>query len=257
MKFTYPILLMILALIAGLFIGCSETNTQTNPASEEDPSTEESSILIFTKTAGFRHTSIPDGINAIEEFASQNGVGTFQTENSAYFNVDSLAGFDAVIFLSTTGDILNNEQQQAFEQFIQNGGGFVGIHSATDTEYDWPWYGEMIGAYFKSHPQVQEATIKVLDDGHPSTSFLSDSWTRTDEWYNFRDINPGINVLLTLDESSYEGGKNGENHPIAWYHEFDGGRVFYTGGGHTSESYSESLFRQHLLGGIKYVLNQQ
>lgn len=212
------------------------------------------SALIFTKTEGFRHQSIPDGVKAIEEIASENNLSTFHTEESDYFQPDSLNNFDLIIFLSTTGDILNDQQQEAFQQFIQDGGGFVGIHAASDTEYDWPWYGDMIGAYFDSHPEIQEAVITVTDSNHLSTSFLPDEWERTDEWYNFKDINPSIKILLNLEESSYEGGENGADHPIAWYHEYDGGRIFYTGGGHTSESYSEALFRKHLEGGIKYVL---
>lgn len=213
------------------------------------------SILIFTKTEGYRHQSIPEGVEAVEEIASENDINTFHTEDANYFQTDSLAKFDLILFLSTTGDILNNNQQDAFEQFIKNGGGFVGIHAASDTEYDWPWYGKMVGAYFESHPEIQEATLTVVDKSHPSTSFLPDEWVRTDEWYNFKNINRDINVLMNLKESTYEGGENGDNHPIAWYHEYDGGRIFYTASGHTSQSYSNSLFRKHLKGGIEYVLD--
>lgn len=129
----------------------------------------------------------------------------------------------------------------------------MGVHSATDTEYNWPWYGEMIGAYFDSHPAVQQADLFVLRNDHPATEFLPGVWTRTDEWYNFRDMQDYITPLISIDGTSYEGG-DGENHPVAWYHEFEGGRVFYTAGGHTSESYDDPQFTRHLLGGIKYVL---
>jgi type 1 glutamine amidotransferase len=231
-------------------VGCS---SETSEAQTEEKS---ASILIFTKTEGFRHQSIPTGAEAVSEIAADNGMTTLHTENADYFQPDSLANFDVVLFLNTTGNILNDQQQEAFEQFIQNGGGFVGIHAAADTEYEWPWYGDLVGAYFESHPQIQEATITVLDKTHPATSFLPDEWVRTDEWYNYKDINPDINVLMNLEESTYEGGKNGENHPTAWYHEFDGGRAFYTGSGHTEESYSEPEFRKHVLGGINYVLGE-
>ena len=131
----------------------------------------------------------------------------------------------------------------------------MGVHAAADTEYGWPWYGQMIGARFASHPAVQEATLNVLTFHHPSTKPLHGQWIRTDEWYNFRNIQPWIIPLINLDESTYDGGTNGETHPIAWYHEFEGGRIFYTAGGHTKESYSEPLFIDHLRGGLEYVLN--
>lgn len=237
-------------LLGSIVTNCSSKSSKAQYQENSD------SILIFTKTEGYRHESIPDGVTAIEEIASENELSAVHTEDAAYFQPDSLDRFDLVIFLSTTGDILNDQQQKAFQQFIRDGGGFAGIHAASDTEYDWPWYGKMVGAYFESHPDIQEATITVVDKEHPSTSFLPDEWIRTDEWYNFKDINPDINVLLNLEESSYEGGENGTDHPIAWYQEYEGGRIFYTGGGHTPESYSESLFRKHLEGGITYALDK-
>lgn len=217
---------------------------------------EQPKILIFSKTAGFRHDSIEEGVKQVKELCAKQNIDAVHTENSDYFQPDSLAQFDVVMFLNTTGDILDDTQQNHFEQFIKEGGGFVGIHSATDTEYEWPWYGKLVGAYFTSHPQVQEATISVVDHDHPTTSFLPEEWVRTDEWYNYRNINPEINVLLNLEESSYEGGENGEHHPIAWYQEYQGGRIFYTGGGHTRSSYSEPMFRRHLSAGIAYVLGE-
>ena len=140
------------------------------------------------------------------------------------------------------------------ERFIQNGGGFVGIHSATDTEYDWAWYGQLVGSYFDGHPAIQEAEVDVVDNAHLSTSGLPNPWLRTDEWYNFDpDPTGSVTVLLTVDESTYSGGTMGNPHPIAWFHEFDNGRSWYTAMGHTEASYSEPLFRQHLLGGIRYA----
>lgn len=214
-------------------------------------------LLVFSKTNGYRHESIPAGVAAIQKLGQEHEVQVTATEDAAYFVADSLVKFKAVVFLSTTQNVLNPMQQTAFEKYIQGGGGFVGIHAAADTEYDWPWYNKLVGAYFESHPQVQQASIKVLDKNHPSTAHLPEKWERTDEWYNFRDINPEIKVLANLDEESYTGGKNGDQHPIAWYHEFDGGRAFYTGLGHTTQSYSEPLFLQHLWGGIIYAMGKK
>jgi type 1 glutamine amidotransferase len=179
------------------------------------------------------------------------------TSNAELFSDANMKNYDAVVFLSTTGDVLNNEQQEAFQRYIRDGGGFVGIHAAADTEYDWPWYNELVGAYFLSHPKQQKATILVVDKSHPATSMLPAEWKRYDEWYNYKNIVSGLNVLCKLDESSYSGGQNGADHPFAWYRDFDGGRSFYTGGGHTGESYTETLFLQHLLGGIKYAMGEK
>ncbi len=211
-------------------------------------------VLVFSKTSAFRHDSIPDGINAIRQLGTQNGFEVDATEDASTFNDDNLARYRTIVFLSTTGEILNTDQQAAFERFIRKGGGFAGIHSASDTEYDWPWYGGLVGTYFKDHPVIQTASIKVEDGSHPSTSPLPVNWTRNDEWYNFRSNPRGrVRVLATLDETSYSGGSMGIDHPISWCQLYDGGRSWYTAGGHTRESYSEPLFRQHLLGGIQFA----
>jgi type 1 glutamine amidotransferase len=167
-----------------------------------------------------------------------------------------LKQYDAVVFLSTTGNILNDEQQKAFEEFIRSGKGFVGIHAAADTEYDWPWYGKLVGAYFVSHPKQQKAKLTITDHKHASTKHLPTTWERFDEWYNYKSRNNDVKVLMTIDESSYQGGKEGAYHPMAWYHSFDGGRSFYTALGHTDESYKEENFLKHLLGGIKYAVGK-
>ncbi|MDA0907267.1 MAG: ThuA domain-containing protein, partial [Bacteroidetes bacterium] len=211
-------------------------------------------VLVFSKTAGYRHASIEEGIEAIRQLGLDNGFNVDATEDASAFTAENLQNYAAVIFLSTTGDVLNLEQQSAFEAYIQQGGGFVGIHAASDTEYSWPWYGELVGAYFDSHPEIQQATIEVADRVHPSTSHLPEYWIRTDEWYNYNENPRGdVHVLATLDESTYSGGSMGHDHPIAWMHEFEGGRSWYTGGGHTEESFSEPDFLQHVLGGIFYA----
>lgn len=247
------VLLPILPIVFFSLLFSVESAAQSD-AEGQNSGTEK--MLIFTKTEGYRHASIPTGVKAVEKIAGEKNIDTYHTEDSGEFTEEKLAEYDVILFLSTTGDVLNEEQQEAFHTFINNGGGFVGIHAAADTEYDWPWYGELVGAYFQSHPHNQEATMTVLDKNHPSTSHLPDEWVRFDEWYNYKNINSDMNVLINLEESSYEGGENGEDHPIAWYREFDGGRMFYTGGGHTEESYSEELFLDHIGGGIDYVLGK-
>jgi cytochrome c len=209
-------------------------------------------ILIFSKTSAFRHDSIPDGIAAIRELGKAHGFAVDSTEDAARFTDGELPRYKVVVFLNTTGDILDDTQKSAFERYIRAGGGFVGIHSASDTEYGWAWYGRLVGAYFASHPAIQPATVLVEDLGHASTEGLPATWQRTDEWYNFRSNPRGhVHVLATLDEASYSGGKMGADHPIAWCQAIDGGRSWYTAMGHTKESYAEPLYRLHLLGGIE------
>jgi len=211
-------------------------------------------ILVFSKTAGFRHSSIEPGIAAIRSLGAANGFEVDATEDAGQFTLANLNRYKAIVFLSTTGDVLNEAQQNAFMSYIRGGGGYVGVHAAADTEYGWSWYGDLMGAYFARHPAPAPARIRVEHRNHPSTSALPDPWNRTDEWYDFqRNPRGRVTVLLTLDESSYSGGQMGNDHPIAWYHEFDGGRAWYTGGGHTDESFSEPQFLQHLLGGIRYA----
>ena len=210
-------------------------------------------ILIFSKTEGYRHESIETGQEAIKQLGIENGFQVDVTEDASIFNEFDLKEYQVLVFLSTTGDILNEAQQFEMQRWVQAGGGFVGIHAAADTEYDWPWYGKLVGAYFKSHPDQQNASIDVEDSTHISCTHLPSRWDRFDEWYNYKSFNGDINVLLNLDESTYQGGENGARHPIAWYHEFDGGKSWYTGGGHTHESFAEPDFMQHILGGIQWV----
>jgi type 1 glutamine amidotransferase len=211
-------------------------------------------VLVFSKTTGFRHDSIAAGIQAIRDLGAANSFTVTATEDATAFNATNLARFETVVFLNTTGDILDAAQQSAFEAYIRGGGGYTGIHSAADTEYDWPFYGQLVGAYFASHPAVQQATVKVEDRAHPATAHLPQTVQRTDEWYDYRtNARETAHVLETLDESSYSGGRMGADHPHAWCKTFDAGRSFYTGGGHTQSAYSEPAFRQHLLGGIRYT----
>jgi cytochrome c len=237
-------LLLLAALL--MFASCSKKR-------EGDPK-----VLVFSKTMGFRHASIPKGIEAIKKLGETNGFSVDTTENASRFNDDNLKQYSAIIFLSTTGDVLDHYQEAAFERYIQSGGGYVGIHAATDTEYDWGWYNKLSGANFLSHPAgTPEADFIIKDRSHPATEMFTDSiWHRVDELYNFKQLNPDVNVLMTVDESTYEGGMNGDHHPMSWYHDFDGGRAFYTAAGHTDESFTEDLFLQHLMGGISYAIGE-
>ncbi|RCG26607.1 DUF1080 domain-containing protein [Sphaerisporangium album] len=211
-------------------------------------------VLVFSKTAGFRHDSIPAGIQAIRDLGAANDFTVDATEDSNAFTAGNLAQYKAVVFLSTTGDVLNDTQQNAFQAYVDGGGGYVGVHSAADTEYSWPYYGQLVGAWFNSHPAIQQATVRTEDRAHAATAHLGANWTRTDEWYNYR-TNPrsAVHVLQNLNEGSYSGGSMGGDHPITWCHPQSSGRSFYTGMGHTIESYADGNFRTLLLGGIRYA----
>jgi type 1 glutamine amidotransferase len=187
-------------------------------------------VLVFSKTAGFHHQSIAQGVPAIQKLGIENKFGVDTTTDSTKFTPANLKKYAAVIFLNTTGNVLGAEEQLAFEQYIRAGGGFVGVHAATDTEYDWPWYGKLVGAYFLKHPAQQTATLHIIDPKTIATKHLP---------------------------ATYSGGSNGAHHPMAWYHNYDGGRAFYTGLGHVDASYTDPLFLKHLLGGIQYAMGQK
>ncbi|MCT4353894.1 ThuA domain-containing protein [Streptomyces sp. Je 1-79] len=227
------------------------TSAAPAPRAAADPAYQ---VLVFSRTAGFRHSSIDDGVTALRELGGANNFTVDATEDPTAFTTANLARYEAVVFLSTTGDVLNGTQQTAFEQYIRAGGGYVGIHAAADTEYDWPFYAGLAGALFHSHPHNQTATVEVEDRAHDATAHLGRTWQRYDEWYNYR-TNPRTtaHVLASLDESSYSGGTMSGDHPIAWCKDHEGGRAFYTGGGHTDESYAEPAFRRHLLGGVRWA----
>jgi type 1 glutamine amidotransferase len=217
-------------------------------------SSGERRVLLFTRTTGFRHDSIPDAIAALRRIGSESGFLVDATEDPEAFRDATLSAYRVIVFLLTTGDVLDADGQAALERFIGSGGGFVGVHSATDTEYDWPFYGRLVGEYFAGHPSVQPATVRVEDRAHPATALLPVAWPRTDEWYDFRTNPRGrVHVLATLDEGTYSGGSMGSDHPIAWCQEIAGGRAIYTAGGHTRESYAEPLFVAHLSGAVRWA----
>jgi len=240
--------------VSSLLIVFSVLGGPASRIAEAESTQPRFAVLVFSKTTGFRHDSIPDGIAAIKTLGVDHGFSVDSTEDAARFTDAELARYKVVVFLSTTGDILDDGQKAALEHYIRSGGGFAGIHSASDTEYQWAWYGRLVGAYFASHPEIQRATVRIEDLGHASTEGLPQIWERTDEWYNFRSNPRGaVHVLATLAEATYSGGKMGADHPIAWCQVIDGGRSWYTAMGHTKESYAEPLYRLHLLGGIESV----
>ncbi|MBK5280000.1 MAG: ThuA domain-containing protein, partial [Bacteroidia bacterium] len=232
--------LIYLVLIALLITSCSK---------------EKPRVLVFSKTMGYRHESITPGKRAFQKLGLEKGFEVDTAEVSEVFTEDNLKNYKAVVFLNTTGDALNQAQQNEFMRFIQSGGGYLGIHAAADTEYDWWWYGKLVGAYFKSHPKTQEATFRKSKADNLSKD-LPEDWVRTDELYNYKKISDDINVLYTLDETTYEGGENGDYHPISWYHDFDGGRSFYTGMGHTPESFDDPQYLNHLWLGLNYAIGE-
>ena len=225
---------------------------------------EQFSALLFTKTAGWHHDSINAGVTAIQELAKLHDFNVFWTEDAnRVFNDKELAKYKVVIFLLTTGDVLNDEQQAAFERYIRAGGGFAGVHSASDTEYEWPWFTKMVGHMFHIHPAVQTATIRVEDYNFPGMDRFAKRFLFTEEWYEFdAPRTDKLKYLLTVDEKTYKpeagwGTKKGTGmgafHPVSWYQNYDGGRAFYTALGHLPATYSDPNFRHHIYGGIYWA----
>lgn len=220
-------------------------------------------VLLFTKMNGFHHESVNEGVTAMRALAQRHHFSVDWQEDASVFNDEKLQKYQAVIFLLTTGDILNAEQQAAMERFIRSGKGYVGIHSASDTEYDWDWYTKMVGRTFHIHPVIQTAELTVTNRKFPGVERMPDRFLWTDEWYEFgAERTKGLNYILAVDEQTYAptvdwGSKKGEGmgkfHPIAWYHDYDGGRAFYSALGHLPATYSDPLFLEHIYGGLYWA----
>ena len=207
-------------------------------------------VLLFTKTAGFRHDSIADATAALPKAAEAKGWTVTATEDSKTFSADGLKGVDVVAFVHTTGDVLDADQQTAFEAWIKAGGGYVGVHAAADTEYDWKFYGGLVGAYFKDHTAADtDGQVQVLDRVHPSTAGLPARWQRKEEWYAFK-TNPrgSVHVLATVKD-----GAMGHDHPHAWCKPYEGGRSWYTAGGHSKAAWADDAFVGHVMGGLAWA----
>ena len=254
MKFYLSNLFLPVFVFLFVLVGCGSEHNQ------QEIDSQPLSVLIFSKTQGFRHHSIEPGIKHLSSSLAQKDILVTASEDAKLFNDSDLSTFSAVIFMNTTGDILNSQQQVAMERYIQAGGGFVGIHSATDTEWEgeWYWYRRLVGGVFAGHASipsnVQTARVQVVNNGHPSTAHLPDNFLVVDEWYDFKSLSDRRTDLLKVDEKSYQGGGHNGYHPIAWYHDFDGGRSFYTGIGHNADIFTNSIYMQHVLGGIEYAI---
>ncbi|MEB1529965.1 ThuA domain-containing protein [Xanthomonas sp. WHRI 7945] len=237
----HPLAFPLVTLLAGVVAAAAPTPTPER-------------MLIFSKTAGFRHESIPTAVATLRQLASEEGLVADHSEDANDFTAANLARYRVVVFASTTGEILDPAQQRAFEGFVRNGGGFVGVHSAADTGYTWPWYGRLVGAWFKGHPPgLQSTRVQPERDGRPDGA----SWPIRDEIYDYRS-NPRaqLQVIATVDERLYEGGSMGADHPIAWCHGFDGGRAWYTGLGHDAAVYADPNFLAQLRQGLRYATGQ-
>ncbi|GGW38088.1 ThuA domain-containing protein [Streptomyces griseoloalbus] len=207
-------------------------------------------LLVYTRTTDYRHDSIPAGVAALRTLG---GFGVDATEDPAAFE-EPLDRYAAVVFLSTSGEVLTPPGRERLAAYVEAGGGFVGVHAAACTEDDWPYYGDLLGARFDRHPALQPGRAVIEDPGHPATRHLPPVWHFTDEWYDFRTNPRGrVRVLVRADESSYDGGGMGDDHPLAWCRDQGEGRVFYTALGHAAEAYADADFRAHLLGGITWA----
>lgn len=214
-------------------------------------------VLVFCKTNRYHHASIPAGVEAVRKLGLRDHFTVDTTVDSTMFNAANLKKYSALIFLSPTGNVFSDDEKTAIEQYIRSGGGVVGIHAASTIEKEWAWYGKLVGAVFTDHPEPQQATVIRVDSKNPASRMFPKKWPHTDEWYNFRDKQPELHVLLKVDESTYQGGKLGVDHPVAWYHKFDGGRAFYTALGHFASSYGDPLFVAHLEAGILYAMKRE
>ena len=221
-----------------------------------DQHAKKPTVLVFSLTKGYRHASIEDGIAAIKKMGLVQGFDVDTTENVTVFTTDNLKKYKALVFLSPTGsNIFNDQQKQALKQYINNGGGYVGIHAASDCSFEWEWYGKMVGGFFESHPKIQEAKLDITAPKNKMVKGLPQPWVHKDEWYNFKSFNKDVKVLIKVDETSYQGGNMKNDHPISWYHEFEGGKIFYTALGHTKECYTDPLFLGHLWAGLKWAMH--
>lgn len=233
-----------------LFVTNISVTKARNTLSKNKPT-----VLVFSLTKGFHHASIADGIAALFKLGQQNSFKVDTTTNVLSFNAENLKKYKLIIFLNPTGtNVLNEAQKEAFKLFINEGGGFVGIHAATDFSYEWEWYGKLVGGFFESHPKIQQATLNIVDVKSKLVKKLPNPWLHKDEWYNFKNFNSEVHVLIKADENSYQGGKMKNDHPVSWYHIYDGGKIFYTALGHTKECYSDPIFLKHLLAGIKWAM---
>lgn len=270
MQARYRLELTAIAGLAGLLTACGDvgpaaTAEQASGAHKENAGEplRGANILVYSRTAGWRHDSIPAGVAMFDALSAQYGFKVVATEDPTVFSDEQIGSYDAVVFLNTTGDVLNEPQQQVFERYIQSGGGFVGIHAASDTEHDgaWPWYIGLVGGTFASHPSdpsnVQQAQLSRAEGAGALSSGLPETFAYVDEWYDFNNFDPATRPILIIDRDSYQGAAASGEERIAWFHDYDDGRAFYTNLGHTKETFENELFRRHLLNGLVYAIGDR
>jgi type 1 glutamine amidotransferase len=247
----------VLIATAALAFGATTEQPSSKSAESPAPSAGRGSfrVLVFSRTLGYRHASITNGIVALRELGRQNSFTVDATEEPTVFGPTNLARYAAVVFLSVTGDVLNSDQEGELKSYVSGGGGFIGIHGAAfgplACEDQWGWYGDMFCCAFKNHSAVVPGVLHLEDAAHPANAGLPERWARSEEWYNFSGTPRGCaRVLATVDETTYRGGTMGQDHPIVWCRQVGQGRMWYTAMGHTESSFDEPLLRQHLLNGI-------
>lgn len=215
---------------------------------------EQFQVLLFTKSLDFHHVSIQNGVSMFKELSQDNHFGLTWTEQSDFFdNQEDVNSMDVIVFMNTSGDILNDHQRVALQEYMRQGGNFVAIHSASFTMMEWPWYIELVGGVWNRHPNpgIWTAVVNNERPDHPSAFHLPEKWLVTEEWYNYLELSDNIEVILSIDDATFPGGKMPNYHPIAWYQDnFEGGRSFHTGLGHPEGIYDEPWFRQHILGAV-------
>jgi type 1 glutamine amidotransferase len=238
--------LLLIGVLCTLFFSCKKKT-------EEDTTIR---TLVFTKTAGYRHESIDAGKTMFRNKATEWNLTVTETEDAGTFTISNLNNYKLIVLLNCTGELFTDPQRAALQNFVRSGGRVLGIHGASDAEYNWAWYPQMLGGWFHSHPEIQEAVCYPVVADHLSTRGLPDRWSRTDEWYNIKSLQSDNVTVMAVDESTYTGGIHGSTHPISWHRSFEGGKIFYTAMGHTSETYSEPLFIQHIGGAIQWLTSQ-
>src|SRR4051794_22664191 len=262
--------------------GYAPAGADPAPAASQAATAEPYKVLVVGKTLGFRHSHIDDTTNAVIKLGQEHGFTVdvwdppvpgrspgqpaLTMATTPFTSAEDLAQYATILFASPVDGtnsqdpasprLLDASELAALQGYIHHGGGYVGLHAATDTMHAVPWYSELSrgSARFRNHPAQQQATMVVEDPNHPSTTMLPKRWSRFDEWYNYTsNPRPDVHVLLTLDESTYSGGSMGADHPISWCQNFEGGRSWYEGAGHVDSSYTDPLFLAHLLGGIEWT----
>ncbi|MHC2992696.1 carbohydrate-binding protein [Pontibacter sp. HJ8] len=219
-------------LVAAAFVGCSGE--------------KESRVLIFSKNPLEQQTNA-EAAAALAAYVQQQGIAVDTTTNSAYLAEDSLMRYGTVVFLNTSRDVLETRQQNEIERFVQAGGGFVGIHAAPGSRYQWPWYNNMFGTLQEQQPDsllASNVNLQLVEAEDALTQGLPKKWSQSDRLYKFASKDAASNLLVTADQQE----------PVSWYREYDGGRMFYTAAGGTAASYKQDEFLQHLLAGIRYTL---